>query len=66
MDGERRDKSQVITDYIEGMQTLAQLADKYGVNERANRRDLKGIRYVQKISRYKQMVIQMDTMYRGR
>lgn len=30
--GERRDKSQVITDYIEGKQTREQLARKYGVS----------------------------------
>ena len=62
---ERRDKSQVITDYIEGKQTVVQLASKYGVNERTIRCDLKGMRYVRKISRYKQVVIQMDTTYRG-
>ena len=64
--GERRDKSQVITDYIEGKQTVAQLACKYGVNEKTIRRDLKGMRYVRKISRYKHVVIQMDTTYWGR
>lgn len=32
--GVRRDKAQVITDYVEGKQTLAQLAVKYGVNEK--------------------------------
>ena len=32
--GGRRDKSQVITDYIEGKQTVAQLAVKYGVSEK--------------------------------
>lgn len=38
--GYRRDKSQVITDYVEGKQTLEQLALKYGVNERTIRRNL--------------------------
>ena len=64
--GQRRDKSQVITDYVEGKQTLDQLALKYGVNERTIRRDLEGMRYVQKISKYKQVTIQMDTTYWGR
>lgn len=64
--GKRRDKSQVITDYVEGKQTLNQLALKYGVSERTIRRDLKGMRYVQKISKYKQVTIQMDTTYWGR
>ena len=63
--GLRRDKSQVITDYVEGKQTLDQLALKYGVNEKTIRRDLEGMRYVQKISKYKQVTIQMDTTYWG-
>ena len=63
--GIRRDKSQVITDYVEGKQTLDQLALKYGVNEKTIRRDLEGMRYVQKISKYKQVTIQMDTTYWG-
>ena len=29
--GKRRDQSQIITDYVEGKQTLSQLAAKYGV-----------------------------------
>ena len=64
--GGRRDKSQVITDYIEGKQTVAQLAVKYGVSEKTIRRDLKGMRYVQKISKDKHVIIQMDTTYWGR
>ena len=64
--GQRRDKSQVITDYVEGKQTLDQLALKYGVNERTIRRDLEGMRYVQKISKDKHVTIQMDTTYWGR
>lgn len=64
--GDRRNKSQVITDYIEGKQTVAQLASKYGVNEKTIRRDLKSMRYVLKISRDKHVVIQMDTTYWGR
>ena len=63
--GQRRDKSQVITDYVEGKQTLNQLALKYGVNEKTIRRDLEGMRYVQKISKYKHVTIQMDTTYWG-
>lgn len=64
--GERREKSQVITDYIDGKQTVAQLASKYSVNEKTIRRDLKSMRYVRKISGDKQVIIQMDTTYRGR
>ena len=39
--GHRRDKSQVITDYVDGKQTIEQLAVKYGVNERVHNRRIK-------------------------
>ena len=45
---------------------MDQLALKYGVNERTIRRDLEGMRYVQKISKDKHVTIQMDTTYWGR
>lgn len=64
--GIRRDKSQVITDYVEGKQTINQLAAKYGVSGKTISRDLKGMRYVQKISKDKEVTIQMDTTYWGR
>ena len=41
--GLRRDKFQVITDYIEGKQTREQLAQKYGVSVRTISRDLEGM-----------------------
>ena len=44
-------------DYVEGKQTLEPLTSKYGVNEKTIRRALKGMRYVQKISKYKQVTI---------
>ena len=64
--GLRRSKAQVITDYIEGKQTLEQLASKYKVSSRTIARDLTGMRYVQKISKFRQVIIQMDTTYWGR
>lgn len=64
--GIRRDKSQVITDYVEGKQTINQLAAKYGVSSKTISRDLKGMRYVQKISKDKEVTIQLDTTYWGR
>lgn len=64
--GIRRSKAQVITDYIEGKQTLEQLAVKYQVSERTIARDLEDMRYKQKISKYKDVIIQMDTTYWGR
>lgn len=63
--GNRRNKQQIISDYIDGKQTLEQLSKKYGVSARTIRRDLSDMRYIQKISRYKQVSIQMDTTYWG-
>ena len=64
--GCRRDKSQVITDYIEGKQTQEQLSIKYCVSVRTIARDQEGMRYVQKISSHKHVIIQMYTAYWGR
>ena len=64
--GKRRNKSQVITDYIEGKQTLRQLALRYDVSERTIRRDLMGMRFVHSISKYKEVTVQLDTTYWGR
>ena len=64
--GRRRDKSQVITDYVEEKQTLMQLSAKYNVSERTIRRDLEGMRFVHSIAKYKEVTIQLDTTYWGR
>ena len=64
--GFHRDKSQVITDYVEGKQTLVQLAVKYKVSERTIRRDLEEMRFVHSIAKYKEVTIQLDTTYWGR
>ena len=61
--GRRRNKIQVITDYVDGKQTIEQLSFKYGVSSRTIERDLNEMRYVQKISKYKDVTIQMDTTY---
>lgn len=66
LEGERRNKSQIITDYIEGKQTLSQLSEKYDVSVRTISRDLECMRYASKISKNKSVVIQMDTTYWGR
>ena len=44
--GYRRDKSQVISEYIEGKQTRKQLAEKYGVSVRTIERDLGGVSWL--------------------
>lgn len=64
--GKRRNKSQVITDYIEGKQTLRQLALRYDVSERTIRRDLTGMHFIHSISKYKDVTVQLDTTYWGR
>lgn len=46
--GQRRDKFEVITDYVEGKQTLLQIASKYKVSERTIRRDLESMRFVRR------------------
>lgn len=56
-----RDKSQVISEYIEGIQTRKQLIAKYGMSVRMIERDLEGMSYVQKVSKDKIVVIQMYT-----
>jgi hypothetical protein len=61
-----RDKSKVVTDYVEGKQTKEQLASRYGVSVRTKSRDLLGMRYVQKIVSKKDVSIQMDTTYWNR
>ena len=45
---------------------MEELAIKYGVNGRTIRRDLEGIRYVRKITGYKDVTIQMYITYWGR
>ena len=57
--GKRRDKSHVITDYVEGKQTLIQLSAKYKVSERTIRRDLEGMRFVHSIAKYKEITVQL-------
>lgn len=64
--GRRRSKSQVITEYVDGKQTLRQLSERHGVSIRTIQRDISSMRYVQKVSKEKHVVIQMDTTYWGR
>ena len=66
MGGVRIDDEQLKTDYIDGKQTLAQLAQKYDVNKSTIWRRMKTMRQVRVISRYKDVVINMDTTYWGR
>lgn len=56
----RRDKSQIITGSTDGMQTKTQLASEYKVSVHTISRDLEGMRYVPKISKYKDVVSLLD------
>ena len=47
--GKRRNKQQIITDYMEGKQPRKQLAEKNVVSIRTIERDLEGMRYVQEV-----------------
>ncbi len=64
--GKRLDTQDIIKDYVEGKQTLAQLAEKYGVNKSTIWRRIGCMRHIRVISRYKDVVINMDTTYWGR
>ena len=64
--GTRIEKSQVITDYVEGKQTCRQLSEKYGVSSRTISRYLSSMRHIQKVSKDRNVVVQMDTTYWGR
>jgi hypothetical protein len=64
--GTRIEKSQVITDYVEGKQTCRQLSERYGVSTKTISRYLSSMRHVQKVSKDRNVVVQMDTTYWGR
>lgn len=64
--GFRLDNERLKTEYIEGKQTLSQLSAKYGVHKSTLWRRLKTMRHIRKISKYKDVVINMDTTYWGR
>ena len=51
--GKRLDTQDIIKDYVEGKQTLAQLAEKYGVNKSTIWRRIGCMRSIRVISRYK-------------
>lgn len=60
MGGEQRDRSKVIINYIESKQTLKQLSKKYGVSSKTVHRDLEGMRHVMKMSKEREVIIQID------
>lgn len=64
--GNRVDDETIITDYIDNKQTLRQLSDKYSLSVRTVWERLKNMRHVHMISKYRDVVINMDTTYWGR
>ena len=64
--GHRAPTEAIISDYIDNKQTLQQLSEKYSLSVRTIWERLKDMRRVHVISRYKDVVINMDTTYWGR
>ena len=52
--------------YIDGKQTISQLALRYGVDKSTIWRRLKTMRHVRVISQYRDVVVNMATTYWGR
>ncbi len=61
--GFRIDDELLVRDYIEGRQTLVQLAAKYGVDKSTIWRHLRSMRHIRVIPRYKSVIVNMDTTY---
>lgn len=58
--------SDVISDYVEHKMTLGELSAKYSKSVSTIQRKLRQMHHVRIISKYKHVVIQMDTTYWGR
>lgn len=56
----------LISDYIDNKLTLNQLSEKYSLGVRTVWERLKDMRHIHVISRYKEVVVNMDTTYWGR
>lgn len=63
--GNRVDDETIITDYIDNKLTLRQLSDKYSLSVRTVWERLKNMRHVHVVSKYRDVVINMDTTYWG-
>ncbi len=64
--GRRIDDGRLLSDYIEGKQTLSRLAERYGVCVKTVWSHLKSMRHVRVVSKHKDVVVNMDTTYWGR
>lgn len=66
MGGERLNHRQIEIDYVDGKQTLSQLAAKYGVCTKTIWNSLESMRHKRVISKDKDVVVEMDATYWGR
>ena len=64
--GNRLTVNDIISDYVEHKLTLKELSIKYRKSVSTIQRRLRQMRHVRVISRYKDVVVQMDTTYWGR
>lgn len=64
--GKRLDDKEVEREYVDGKQTLVQLAAKHGVCVKTIWNSLGGMRHKRVISRHKEVIIQLDATYWGR
>ena len=64
--GNRLSVNDIISDYVEHKLTLKELSVKYRKSVSTIQRRLRQMRHIHVISRYKDVVIQMDTTYWGR
>lgn len=64
--GVRLNPQAIESDYIDGKQTLSQLAVKYGVCQKTIWNSLESMHHKWVISKYKDVVVEMDATYWGR
>jgi len=64
--GRRLSTPDLITEYVEGKQTIAQLSKSHGVSKSTIWRRLSGMRHIRVVPSEKDVVIQLDTTYWGR
>lgn len=64
--GKRLNHRQIEIDYVDGKQTLSQLAAKYGVCTKTIWNSLESMRHKRVISKDKDVVVEMDATYWGR
>lgn len=66
MAGNRLNNNDIISDYVEHKFTLKELSVKYGKSVSTMQRILRKMRHIHTISKYKEVVILLDTTYWGR